>query len=292
MVDAAGIVNLLFGGLVTGALYGLSAVGLTLLFGTASMTNLAQGEFVMLGGYITYWLFTAMQIPPLLSLVLVALVVGALGAVLYLGAFSRVYARDLPIAETQATTLLLTFALIMVMSNSVAWLFTPNYKSYNYLTNVLSFVGVQAMASRLAAPVVIIPTIFAFWLIMRKTWFGRGIRCVIEDRDAAKLVGVNVSRAYLACFMVGLAMAGVTGVLFSMIYPITPYIGIEYTMASFVAIILGTVGSVPGALIGGLIIGLAESTFVFYLGPALKIAIIYSILIIVLLFKPRGIFAR
>lgn len=292
MVDVAGLVNLLFGGLVIGSLYALVAVGLTLLFGAASMSNLAQGEFVMLGGYLAYWLFTSMNVSPLISLVLVAVAVGGLGVVLYVGVFSRVYARELSTADTESITLLLTFAVIMILSNLVAFIFTPNYRSYAVLTNVLEFGGVTAMASRLACPLVAIPVIIAFWLIIKKTWFGRGIRCVIEDRDAARVVGVNVPRVYLACFIIGLAMAAVTGVLFSMIFPITPYIGIEYTMASFVAIILGTVGSIPGALIGGLIIGLAESTLVFYLAPALKIAIIYTILIVVLLVKPRGIFAR
>lgn len=292
MVDVAGLVNLLFGGLVIGSLYALVAVGLTLLFGAASMSNLAQGEFVMLGGYLSYWLFTSMNVSPLISLVLVAVAVGGLGAVLYVGAFSRVYARELSTADNESITLLLTFAIIMILSNLVAFIFTPNYRSYAVLTNVLEFGGVTAMASRLACPLVAIPVIIAFWLIIKKTWFGRGIRCVIEDRDAARIVGVNVPRVYLACFIIGLAMAAVTGVLFSMIFPITPYIGLEYTMASFVAIILGTVGSIPGALIGGLVIGLAESTLVFYLAPALKIAIIYTILIVVLLVKPRGIFAR
>jgi branched-chain amino acid transport system permease protein len=286
------VVNLLFGGLVIGSLYALAAVGLTLLFGAASMSNLAQGEFVMLGGYLAYWLFTSMNVSPLISLVLVAVAVGGLGVVLYAAVFSRVYARELSTADTESITLLLTFAVIMILSNLVALIFTPNYRSYAVLTNVLEFGGVTAMASRLACPLVAIPVIIAFWLIIKKTWFGRAIRCVIEDRDAARVVGVNVPRVYLACFIIGLAMAAVTGVLFSMIFPITPYIGIEYTMASFVAIILGTVGSIPGALIGGLIIGLAESTLVFYLAPALKIAIIYTILIVVLLVKPRGIFAR
>jgi branched-chain amino acid transport system permease protein len=218
--------------------------------------------------------------------------VAGLGAVLYLGIFNRVYARELSTAETQSTTLLLTFAIIMILSNLVALIFTPDYKSYAVLTNVVEFGGVKAMVSRLASPMVAIPVTIVFWLILKKTWFGRGIRCVIEDRDAARVVGVNVTRVYLACFMIGLSMAAVTGVLFSMIFPMTPYFGIEYTMASFVAIILGTVGSVPGALVGGLIIGLAESTLVFYLAPALKIAIIYTILIVVLLVKPSGIFAR
>ena len=292
MVDVAGVVNLLFGGLVIGSLYALVAVGLTLLYGAASMTNLAQGEFVMVGGYLAYWLFTGMNISPLISLVFVAVAVAGLGAVLYLGVFNRVYAREIPTAEIESNTLLLTFAVIMILSNLVALIFTPNYKSYAVLTDVLEFGGVQAMVSRLACPVLAIPVIIVFWLIIKKTWFGRGIRCVIEDRDAARVVGVNVPRVYLACFMIGLSMAAVTGVLFSMIFPITPYFGIEYTMASFVAIILGTVGSVPGALIGGLLIGLAESTLVFFLAPALKIAIIYTILIVVLLVKPRGIFAR
>lgn len=292
MVDAAGVVNLLFGGLVIGSLYALVSVGLTLLYGAASMSNLAQGEFVMVGGYLAYWLFTAMKVSPLLSLVLVAVAVAGLGAVLYLGIFNRVYARELSTAETQSTTLLLTFAIIMILSNLVALIFTPDYKSYAVLTNVVEFGGVKAMVSRLASPMVAIPVTIVFWLILKKTWFGRGIRCVIEDRDAARVVGVNVTRVYLACFMIGLSMAAVTGVLFSMIFPMTPYFGIEYTMASFVAIILGTVGSVPGALVGGLIIGLAESTLVFYLAPALKIAIIYTILIVVLLVKPSGIFAR
>ena len=292
MVDIVGLVNLLFGGLVIGSLYALSAVGLTLLFGAASMSNLAHGEFVMLGGYLAYWLFTAMGVFPLYSLILVAVVVAGLGALLYFGVFSRIYAREVSIAETESMTLLLTFALIMIISNAVAWIFTPNYKSYSAMTHIIQFGGFQAISGRLAAPAVAVPLILVFWIFIRRTWFGRAIRCVIEDRDAAKIVGVNIGRVFLAVFMIGLAMAAITGVLFSMIFPITPYFGIEYTMASFVAIILGTVGSVPGALIGGLIIGMAESTLVYYLAPSLKIAIIYSILILVLLVKPRGIFAR
>jgi len=292
MVDINLIYSLIFGGVVIGSLYALIAVGMTLLFAAASMVNLAHGEFLMVGAYVTYWLLVLFGIAPLLSLILVALLAAGLGFLIYIGAFSRLYARALSRGELETTTLLLTFALIIIMTNAAAGLWTPDFRAYEYLTGILEFHDMRAMQSRLLVPALAIPMILILHFITKKTWFGKGVLCVIEDKAVAQLVGINPNRVYLYCYTFGLATAGMAGVLYSMNWLITPFIGIEYTMAAFVVIILGGVGSIPGALVGGLLLALLESTLVYMLAPILKIAIMYSVLIIVLLVRPRGIFGR
>ena len=128
------------------------------------------------------------------------------------------------------------------------------------------------------------------WFLIRKTWFGLGMRCVLDDPISAQLMGVNISKVHLFVYIVGLTTAGIAGNLFSMNYYINPYIGLEYTMIAFVATILGGVGSIRGAVVGGLIIGLMESFLIYLTCPLVRIAIIYSILIIILFTRPRGIF--
>jgi len=292
MIDPATALNLVWGGIVMGSLYALLSVGLTLLFGAASTVNLAHGEFLMLGAYVTYWLFVLLGVEPLLSLMLVGLVCAGIGAVLYLGIFSRVVARRLPTAQVETITLLQTFALLIIMANAAAWAWSPDFRSYAYLMQGVEFLGLSTLLARLAVPVFCIPAVLTIYFVTKKTWFGRGISCVIDDKDAAQLVGVSLRRVYLHCFTLGLATVGMAGTLYSMNFVFTPYIGVEHTMAAFVVIILGGVGSVLGALIGGLLVGIAESTLVYFLAPALKIAIIYSILIIVLLVRPKGLLGK
>lgn len=292
MVEIASFINLIWGGLVMGSLYALVAVGLTLIYGAASVVNLAHGEFLMLGAYMAYWPFVLMGIPPLLSIIFVGLISAGIGAAIYFGVFSRLHARGLPNIQFQLASVILTFGIIYIVVNSSAWAWSPDYKSYSYLMQGVNFLGLSTILSRLTIPVICIPLVLVIYVAIKKTWFGGGIRCVIENEDAARLIGVNVRRVYLHCFILGFALAGIGGVLYSMNFIFTPYIGLDYTMTAWVVMILGGVGSITGALIGGLIIGIVESTLCYALTPALKIPIIYSILIIVLLLRPKGLFGK
>jgi len=282
----------IWGGIVIGGLYALISVGLTIMFGAASNVNLAHGDFMMLGSFGAYWFLTLWGIEPLLSLVLVGFICAGIGALLYLGVFSRLYARELPKSLLETTTLLLTFALFIIVVNGASWAWSTGFVSYSYLTGTVEFLGIHSMLNRLAIPLISVPSLLAIYFLTKKTWWGRGIDCVIENKRAAMIVGVNLRRVYMYCYTLGFGTVGMAGVLYSMSFMFTPFIGLEYTMAAFVVIILGGVGSIMGALVGGLLVGIIESTLVSVLSPALKIPIIYGILIVVLMVRPRGIFGR
>lgn len=286
-------ISVFMGGLYIGSIYALLAVSLTILFGIAKTVNLAHGEFFTIGAYITFWLYTFFGAEPLLSLFIVPCILAGLGTILYIfGGFSNVLNRPEPKVEKELTTLIITFGLMLIITNGVAGFYSPDIQAYAYLTQTFEFVGAHFALNKILAPLISLLLIGGLWLMMKRTWFGKGLRYVLDDELSAKLVGVDVNKIYLYCFIIAFAMAGIAGSLFSMTYGIEPYMGVKFTMVAFVAIIFGGVGSVRGALVGGLFIGIVTSFICYFTSPLLDISIIYSCLIIVLLVRPKGLFLR
>lgn len=285
------IIGLIFSGLFLGSLYALISAGLSILFGVSATINLAHGDIMMIGAYVTFLSYAFLGIDPLLSLFLIPFILGAFAvAIYYIGGFSKILMQPTPRAGKESTTLVLTFALSLMLTNFVAMLLSPDYQTYAYIVQSVELGGIKFGLTDLLVLLISFLLLGGLWVLIRKTWFGLGIRCVLDDYVSAQLVGINISRVHLFCYIVGLTTAGIAGSLFSMNYYIHPYMGLEYTMAAFVAAILGGVGSIRGATVGGLIIGLMESFLIYVTTPLVRIAIIYSILIITLLIRPRGIF--
>lgn len=273
-------------GLLLGGIYGLAASGLSLMWGVMKVINVAHGEFIMLGAYISYWLYWIFGVHPIIS----ALVAFPLGYVLGLVIYKLVIEKVLGSGEL--LTLIATFGIAIVIVNlaTVAW--TGDIRSVPEVLPILEFGGTRLSVSRILASSTALSIALALWVFLTKTYYGKAIRAVSQDNFAARVIGVNISRVSLMTFGIGLALAMSTGSLIVLPVPsITPYIGELYILISFSIVVLGGIGSVLGSLVGGLIMGVAE-TYVSFFNPALSPVVSFTVLILVLLLRPEGVFGR
>jgi branched-chain amino acid transport system permease protein len=283
--------NLVFGAFV-GSLYGIAAVGLSLVFGVMRVLNVAHGELLMLGGYLSFWLFSLLGVDPFLSILICAPVLFLLGLALNLGLFSRV--ADLHEETKIKNSLLLSFGLTLVLQNLAIQLWTADERS---ITTAYAGAGTLAMGvyfpyTRLANVVVGVLVILALHLFLRRTYPGKAIRATAQDWEAATLAGIDVRRTYLITFALGTALAGIAGSLVSVSYSIAPSIGLAWTLKALVVVVLAGMGSIFGAFGAGLLLGMAESVSVFFTGAAYREVVGLVLFLIVLMLRPQGLFGR
>jgi branched-chain amino acid transport system permease protein len=283
--------NLVFGAFV-GSLYGIAAVGLSLVFGVMRVLNVAHGELLMLGGYLSFWLFSLLGVDPFLSILICAPVLFLLGLALNLGLFSRV--ADLDEETKIKNSLLLSFGLTLVLQNLAIQLWTADERS---ITTAYAGAGTLAMGvyfpyTRLANVVVGVLVILALHLFLRRTYPGKAIRATAQDWEAATLAGIDVRRTYLITFALGTALAGIAGSLVSVSYSIAPSIGLAWTLKALVVVVLAGMGSIFGAFGAGLLLGMAESVSVFFTGAAYREVVGLVLFLIVLMLRPQGLFGR
>ena len=285
--------QLLFAALVTGSLYALIALGLNLVYGTMRMLNVAHGDVVMLGAYAGYWAFTLLGLSPLLAAPLVAALGAVLGYLLYRGVFRRLLANATPAgaARLEGNSLLLFFGLSIIIQNITAVAFTPNNRAYSYLGDVYH-IGIVAMTgNRLAALVVAGTTcIAAAWFLSRSV-AGLAMRAVIERREAAYIVGMDVDRVQWASFTVGFGSAALAGTLISMLEQFSPFSGFPFTIAGFIVIILGGLGNVKAGLLAALLLGAIETYGVALTSANLRSVLLYGTFVAALVLFPNGLFA-
>ena len=279
------LLNIIAIGLLLGGIYALVSVGLNLIFGVIRIVNFAQGEFVMLGMYGAFATQTALQLDPYIAPILVVPALFALGCVVY-------WLLLRPLQGEPMMQIFATFGLLMVLENGV--LAITRGVSYN-VTSVLSqtTVAIGAIQFPLArlfilAAATVVAGGLGWWL--HATIPGKAIRALAQDRKAARLMGINTERLYMICFGVGAALAGLAGCLLSPLYSMSPQIGMNFIMPAFAVVVLGGLGSVLGAYVGGFIVGLTEALSGFYLDPALKHAVLFFVFIAVLIVRPSGLF--
>ncbi|MEN9780580.1 MAG: hypothetical protein RL014_1728, partial [Pseudomonadota bacterium] len=248
MIDTLLSGQLLFSALVTGSLYALVALGLNLVYGTMRMLNVAHGDLVMLGAYAAFWAFTLADVSPLWSAPLVAAAGAALGVALYRGLFRGMLAKVTPstAAKVEGNSLLLFFGLSILMQNIAALVFTPNNRAYSYLGEVYRIGNVSMTGNRLLVLCVAGIVCVAVALFLSRHVAGLAMRAVIERREAASIVGVDVDRVQRLSFAVGFGTAALAGVLMSMLEQFSPFSGFPFTIAGFIVIILGGLGNVTG----------------------------------------------
>lgn len=281
--------QLLFAALVTGALYALTALGLNLIYGTMRLLNVAHGEFVMLGAYATYWIFTLTGLPPLAALPLVAIATGALGLAAYRGLFRGLLRNPTLATRIESNSLLLFFGLSIVLQNVVAALFTPTPRGYAYLDQIIT-IGPLSMASdRLAALIIAAGVTLAIVLFLRFNLLGLAIKALIQSREATQIVGIDVGRVQATSFAVGFGLAGLAGGLVSMLGQIAPFMGFSYTISAFVVIILGGLGNLTGGIVAALLLGVLETYGVALTSTNYRSILIYGVFILILLIRPQGL---
>ncbi|MDR7535565.1 MAG: branched-chain amino acid ABC transporter permease [Armatimonadota bacterium] len=279
-------------GLLAGALYGLAAAGLSLVFGVLRVLNVAHGELIMLGGYASFWLFTLTGFDPFASLAVSVPLMFVVGLGLHQGLFARV--ETLPEEARIKNSLLLGFGLALALHNLAIRLWTADDRAIAaaYTGVVLRVGGLVVPAVRLAALLIATAMIGAVHLFLTRTDPGRAIRAVAEDWEAALLVGIDLRRAYLLAFALGSGLAGAAGTLVAVGYSINPGIGLEWTLKALIVVVLAGLGSMPGTLAGGLLLGAAESGSALVIGGVYREVVALALFVLVLMVRPQGLFGR
>jgi branched-chain amino acid transport system permease protein len=278
----------LVNGILAGGIFAVVALGFSLVWGIMNIINLAHGAFVMLGAYTAYVLFSTWHVDPFLSIPIAFVLLFALGYVVQ--RFVINYVVRAPIL----TTFLLTFGLSLLLVNLALLIFhgdtkgiTTDYSGSNFSIGSVTVAWVK-LWTLLAA--LAITALMQLWLSRSKT--GRAIRAMAMDLDAAQLSGVRVAHLYAVVFGLGAGLAGAAGVLVSLSYSLTPSMGDPFVISAFVVCVLGGLGSVQGALLGGLVYGVLEAFGSQYIGTGLQDAVALVVLLIVLIVRPRGLLGK
>lgn len=293
VVDILTSGQLLFAALVTGTLYALVALGLNLVYGTMRMLNVAHGDLVMLGAYAAFWGFSLAGLSPLVAAPVVALACAALGWGLYRLLFRRLLGGfGTNAARMEGNSLLLFFGLSIIVQNVAAAVFTPNNRGYAYLDQVLHVGDVAMTGNRLAALIVAGLTCIGVALFLGRSVLGLAMRAVIERREAARVVGVDVDRVQSISFALGFGTAALAGVLVSMLEQFSPFSGFQFTIAGFIVIILGGLGNLMAGLLAALLLGVVETYGVALTSANLRSVLLYGLFVATLLLFPNGLLAR
>jgi len=275
-------------GVLVGGVYALIGIGLTLIFGVMRVINFAHGELVMLGMYATWILFTRLGWDPYLSIVLVAPLLFLWGAALQTTIINRV------LGALPQNQILLTIGLGLVMSNAVMLGFTSDYRilTTSYSSSSFRLLGLSVSQPLLFSFVITVVITAALVLFLLRSDTGQAIRATAQDREAAQLMGINVSRMSVLAFGLGAALAGTAGALVSPTYYIFPQVGSAFTLKAFVIVVLGGMGSVAGATLGGILIGVTESLAAVYVAGGLKELVVFVLFLVLLLVKPSGLLGK
>lgn len=280
-------VQVLLSGILIGGVYALVAVGITLILGVMKIVNFAQGELLMAGMYLTLVLGTAFGMHPYIALPLVAVALFGLGVAIHLGLVRWVVNRG----HTQQ--IVLTLGIGIIMQSLALMIFGGDFRSVpmdEFLGGTLSIGSINLSTTRLAAFAVSLVATLGLLILLDKTLWGKAMRATAMDHDAATLMGIPVQRIYLVTMGIGAALAGVGGAMLAPIYPVFPTVGVNILLLGFVVVILGGLGSVTGAFIGGIIVGVVEALSGFWLGAAMSQIMVFTLFILILLVRPQGIF--
>ncbi len=280
--------QILVNGVVLGCLYACIAAGFSLVWGVLNVINLMHGSFIVLGSYLAWGAYNSLGFSPWVTLAIAAPLFYAAGYLVQRGLLNRV------IAAPVLVTLTLTFGLDLILNNAMLLGLKADYRRLLLETalGTLQMGSVVVPVDRLVAMGFALVLTGALYLILRKSKVGRAIIAVRLDRDAATLMGVNVKATYAAAFGLGAAMAGCAGVLLALIFPISPLSATPYLGKAFVVCVLGGLGSVPGAVVGGLVLGLVESFGAMAFGPEHAVTLSFALLILFLIFRPQGLLGK
>jgi len=280
--------QLFISGILIGGVYALVGLGLTLIFGVMHVVNLAHGDFLMLAMYLAFWGSTLANLSPYVSLFGIAPLMGLLGMAIYWGVLRRA------MHKSHEMSILATIGLSIVIQNIVLMVWSADYRSlHSELTqSVITWNALRIpMPLLIAFLVALIVTVLVFFF-MHFTYAGKAIRAVASDRYAAMLMGINPQRLFAMSFAIGSALVGVAGVLLTPIYSVYPTVGGQFLLIAFVVVVLGGMGSLPGAVVGGLIIGLIEALSSYYIAPSMKEIVYLLVFISILIVKPNGLMGK
>ncbi len=284
-MDLTTFLQALITGILMAGIYALVSTGLTLIFGVVRIVNFAHGEFVMLGMYLSFWLWKLWGIDPYLSLVITMPVLFCFGVLIQRFLFQPILrAPDL-------AQIFMTVGLSVILMNVALFLFTADFRSVK--------VSYAEWAWRVGGLTIFMPRLFAFLgalllaglltLFLTRTDIGKALRAVAQDREVSMLLGINPDRMYVLAVGLGAALAGAAGSLIVPFFYVFPTVGVVFVLIAFVVVILGTLGNIQGALLASLIVGVAESLGILFAGADLGLVVVFGILVAALVFRPSGL---
>ena len=282
------LVQVIVGGLLLGAVYALFSSGLTLVWGMMNVVNFAHGDFVMLGMYVAFLVYTLLGGGPLIGAPLATLVLATLGIIVYFGLI-----RDV-MKGPMLAQILGTFGLALLLRYSVFWWFGANFNTLpaNLVGGTIDLFGIRIEASRLLAGVVALLVTLGLHLLLTRTSLGSKMLAVSEDSTAAQLMGIRPDSMQAIAWGIAAGATGLAGALIANFFYIVPTVGETLGIVAFVTVSLGGFGSVPGALVAGLLIGVIESMSAYLIGAVYKDIVVYTLFLGFLWFRPQGLMGR
>ena len=281
------IAQVILSGLLIGGIYALVSIGLNLIFGVMRIINFAHGEYLMLSMYAAFWLWR-LGIDPYVAIVLVVPLMAILGAL------TERFLIRFTLESRAHVKIFVTLGLAVALQNLALLFFTADYMSVRtpYQTMTLSVAGLSVSVPRLIACAFMFAAASCLHLFLYRTDFGKAIRATAQDSTTARLMGIDVDRVYMATFAIGTGLVGLAGCLLTPIYYVFPSVGTDFVLVAFVVVVLGGLGSLPGALIGGLLIGVVEQLSGFFLDTSLRQIVYFALFIGVLVVRPAGLFGE
>lgn len=285
-------IQLLMAALVLSSIYILVALGLNLVWGTMRLLNVAHGELMMVGGYVSYWFFTLGDIGTLVSMFAATAITAALGGLFYVLVFRPMSANSALAARLEANSMIVFFGVSIIMQNTMSLAFDSDPRSYVYLDGLVDISGGRVELNRIAILLIGIGVALACIALLRFSRLGLAARALIQNREAACLIGIDPDRINLIVFCLGFGLAGLAGSLISMTEAITPFGGFPYTIAAFIVIILGGLGNLAGGVLGGVLLAFIEIYGSALTSSAYRSMLIYGVFIAILTLRPQGLLGR
>ena len=286
------LIDIVIAGVVLGGMYALVAMGLTLQYGVARIMNLSHGESLIAAAFGAVWAFGTLALSPLIGLIIAIPVGFAINWLIYQVVLMPLVRRAKNRGMLEVDSILATFGLLFVVQGVMLVTFGGQFNTMNYLSIPVNILGSNVALNRLIALAFALIIGGALYFALMRTRHGTAIRAVAVDPVAAQLVAIDVRKASAFAFALGGALAAAGGVLIAMFTTFTATMGVVFTMKALIVIIMGGVGNIAGALAAGLMLGLAETAVARLVDPGLTIAVTYALFLVVLLWRPTGLFGR
>jgi branched-chain amino acid transport system permease protein len=277
-------IPILIGGLLLGSLYGLAACGLSFVFGVMTIINVAHAEFIMLGAFTSFWLWFFLKINPLLTIIPTMFFIFVICVFVYRAAVSRI------VGEMQLVSLILTFGISIFLWNFAQVFFTSTFRSVAYSTGSVSFLGSHFSMNKIISFIIVSAIIVVLHAFLKWTRIGKAIRAVSQNPDIASISGIDIDRIRMFGFGIGGVLAAVAGSLIAIQWSIYPLMGSDLILKCFAIVAIGGLGSILGAFLGGLILGVAETIGTMYWDATMANVIAPLLLILTFLLRPQGLF--
>ncbi|MGE0503376.1 MAG: branched-chain amino acid ABC transporter permease [Rhizobiaceae bacterium] len=284
--------NMLITGILLSGTYALIALGLTLQYGVARIMNLGNGETLVAACFVAFWLYTGLSINPLVGLLIIAPGAFVLNWAIYEVALKPLVRRAKNRGQLEGDSILATFGLLFLLQGLMLLAFGGEYRSYTFLAEPFAILGNSYGLNRIVAFFAAVLIAGGLWFFLYRTRYGTALRAVAVDPNAANLVAIDVGRAAAFAFALGGALTACGGALLSTFYTFNPSMGVVFTMKALIIVIMGGVGDMRGAVLAAVILGISETMVASLIDPGLTLAATYTLFILVLLFRPQGIFGR